>query len=129
MAAMGMDGHSLAEYKSSGHNRDSSVLSGSFPHPHPHPGAGPGYLEEDRAPLVSGARFDGPGHNHMRGRSEEMDIGEGGPLHQPPPYASNPALETYSDVPQPPPHLRRMSAYNSPYGYGQPTGYDPTGYR
>ncbi|KAL4804513.1 hypothetical protein BDV18DRAFT_143317 [Aspergillus unguis] len=126
MAAMGMDGHSLGEYKTSAHNRDNSALSASYPAAYAN--AGPGFMEDDRAPLVSGARYDG---GHMRGRSEEMDIGDSRPVHQPPPYASNAALESYSDVPQPPPHLRRMSAYNNPYGYGygQQTGYDPTAYR
>ncbi|KAL4764140.1 uncharacterized protein BDW70DRAFT_116794 [Aspergillus foveolatus] len=123
--ALGMEGHSLAEYKPGAHNRDSSALSGSFPHPAI--GASPGIVEDDRAPLVSGGRYDGPGH--LRGRSEEMDIGESRPLHQPPPYASNPVLERYSDGPQHPHSGMRMSAYDNPYGYGQQTSYDPTAYR
>ncbi|RDW81160.1 uncharacterized protein DSM5745_04717 [Aspergillus mulundensis] len=123
--ALGVEGHNLAEYKPGAHNRDSSALSGSFPHPPM--GAGPGLADEDRAPLVSGGRYDTPGH--LRDRSEEMDIGDSRPLHQPPPYASNTALERYSDAP-PQPHSRmRMSAYDNPYGYGQQTGYDPTAYR
>ncbi|KAL3479941.1 hypothetical protein BJX99DRAFT_221529 [Aspergillus californicus] len=123
---MAAEGHSLAEYKTS-HARDSSALSGSFPHP-----AG---VEEDRSPLVSGGRYEPAGY--MRGGENEADIGDSRPLHQPPPsYATHPA-EGYSDSP---PgmgqygHPRgRLSVYDTPgYGYGQhaeQTSYDPLVYR
>ncbi|KAL4978632.1 hypothetical protein BDW66DRAFT_9735 [Aspergillus desertorum] len=123
--APGVEGHILAEYKPGAHNRDSSALSGSFPHPTM--GAGPGLVEDDRAPLVSGRRYDGA--EHLRGRSEEMDIGESRPLHQPPPYVSSPALERYSDGPQHPPSRMRMGAHDNSYGNEQQTSYVPTAYR
>ncbi|CEL05266.1 hypothetical protein ASPCAL06384 [Aspergillus calidoustus] len=120
---MAAEGHNLAEYKA-GHARDSSVLSGSFPHPNA------GVAEDDRSPLVSGG-YGGAGH--MRGRSEE-DIGETRPLHQPPPYNSSTALEGYSDQPGQQRHSRgRSSVYDNPgYGYGhhnEQTAYDPLAYR
>ncbi|KAL4932800.1 uncharacterized protein BDV17DRAFT_175838 [Aspergillus undulatus] len=123
---MGVEGHSLAEYKTTGHDRNSSVMSASFPHPN-----------EDHSPLVAGGRYEGAGvpapPAHYRGRSEEMDIAESSPLHQPPPYASNPALGGYSDVPPPQQQAyargARMSAYDNPYGYGHQTSYDPLAYR
>ncbi|KAI9372882.1 hypothetical protein BJX61DRAFT_533585 [Aspergillus egyptiacus] len=112
---MAAEGHNLAEYKSQ-HVRDSSVISGTFPHP-----------EDDRSPLVAG-QYGG----HVRGRSEiEEDIGESRPVYQPPPYSSDPALGGYSDHPR---HVRgRSSVYNNPaYGYGhyyEQTSYDPLNYR
>ncbi|KAL4873021.1 hypothetical protein BDV12DRAFT_115417 [Aspergillus spectabilis] len=119
---MAAEGHSLAAYKSQ-HERDSSVLSGSFPHP-----AGP--MEDDRSPLVaSGGGYSG----HMRGRSEE-DIGQSRPMHQPPPYSGDASPERYSDngFGQQQPRMR-MSDYENPaYGFGQhsqQTSYDPTVYR
>ncbi|KAL5339425.1 hypothetical protein BJX70DRAFT_397627 [Aspergillus crustosus] len=119
---MAAEGHSLAAYKSH-HERDSSVLSGSFPHP-----AGP--MEDDRSPLVaSGGAYPG----HIRGRSED-DIGQTRPMHQPPPYSGNVSPERYSDTGygqqlEQQPRLR-MSDYENPaYGYGQhaqQTSYDTT---
>jgi len=120
---MAAEGHSLAEYKS-GHARDSSVLSGSFPHPNA------GVAEDDRSPLVSGGSR---GAGQMRGGSEE-DIGETRPLHQPPPYNSSTALEGYSDQTGQQWHSRgRLSVYDTPgYGYGhhnEQTAYDPLAHR
>ncbi len=122
---MALEGHGLAEYKTSTHNRDPSTLSDSFPHPN----MGPGMMEEDRAPLVSNGRYESTPAPY-RGRSESMDIGESRPMHQPPPsYTSNP----YSDgpVPQSQPQQMypgtRMSAYDN--FYRQQTSYDPVLYR
>ncbi|KAL4886997.1 hypothetical protein BJY04DRAFT_44948 [Aspergillus karnatakaensis] len=123
---MAGQGHNLGAYKSQ-HERDSSVLSASFPHP-----AGP--MEDDRSPLVASGGAYSP---HVRGRSEE-DIGQSRPVHQPPPYSGEVSPERYSDAghgygqSQSLPRLR-MSDYENPaYGYGQhaqQTAYDPTGYR
>ncbi|KAL2870484.1 uncharacterized protein BJX67DRAFT_286050 [Aspergillus lucknowensis] len=119
---MAIEGHSLAAYKS-GHARDSSVLSASYQHPN-----------EDRSPLVSGGYMpDG----HTRRGSEE-DIAETRPLHQPPPYVSNTALEGYSDMPgqvQSRHSRGSLSVYETPgygYGYGnhsEQPAYDPLAYR
>ncbi|KAL4970878.1 uncharacterized protein BDV14DRAFT_162186, partial [Aspergillus stella-maris] len=123
-AGMGMDGHNLAAYK---HDRNSSVMSASYPQ-----------VGDDHAPLVAGPRYENlpAPPAHYRGRSEEMDISESRPLHQPPPYASNAALSGgYSDEVPPPapqhqqnPRAARMSAYDNTYGYTQQTSYDPLAY-
>ncbi|KAL4922274.1 hypothetical protein BDW62DRAFT_172172, partial [Aspergillus aurantiobrunneus] len=121
---MALEGHSLAEYKSGGHNRDNSAFSASLPHPN----TGPGLMEDDQSPLFSGGRYD-TSPAYMRGRSDEVDIGDSRPLHQPPPYASNPALARYTDgQPQQSYPGTRMSAYDDLYGYGQQTSYDPVMY-
>ncbi|KAL2835251.1 hypothetical protein BDW59DRAFT_5604 [Aspergillus cavernicola] len=130
---MAVEGHSLAEYKTQ-HDRDSSVLSGSFPHP----SAGPNAMDDDRSPLVAAAGA-GRYNDHGRTRSEEGDIGELKPVHQPPPYNSNTASGGYSDSPPEQAQYQhqhvggRMNDYETPgYGYGQhaqQTSYDPLVYR
>ncbi|KAL4785229.1 hypothetical protein BJX76DRAFT_324984, partial [Aspergillus varians] len=120
---MALEGHSLAEYKPGAHNRDSSVLSEPFPPAN----TGPGMMEDDRAPLVSGARYEHP-PAQFRGRSEEEDIGERMPVYQPPQYASHTPLESYSDGQQEQHSGTRMNAYDHSYGYGQQTSYDPMAY-